>query len=278
MAMTVIDALGANADVEIVCSDIDTKVLATADKDIHDADSRGLSPDQLKRFFLRGSGANAGLMRIKPELRRLVEFRPFNLMAPRWLLGEPFDIVFCLNVMIYFDPPTQRRVLEQMRSVMRPSGLLMTTLGSCIAACLWDRNVIVGGLNHFMLPGGDGSGRYGSYAMEVLINQMMKLGAQRASMEAKIFGGGAVIGGMISSKVGERNTEFVMHYLKTERIPVVSKDVLDIYPRKVCFMPVSGKAMVKRLASGNTEALQAQDRAAAQRAAPETSGGSVDLF
>ena len=171
------------------------------------------------------------------------------------------------------------KVLPGEYFVMNEEILIMTTLGSCIAACLWDRNVKVGGLNHFMLPeGGDGSGRYGSYAMEVLINQMMKLGAQRASMEAKIFGGGAVIGGMISSKVGERNTEFVMHYLKTERIPVVSKDVLDIYPRKVCFMPVSGKAMVKRLASGNTEALQAQDRAAAQRAAPETSGGSVDLF
>ncbi len=123
--------------------------------------------------------------------------------------------------------------------------LVMTTLGSCIAACLWDRTARVGGLNHFMLPeGNDGSGRYGSFAMEVLINQMKKLGARRTSMEAKIFGGGAVIGGMNSSKVGERNTAFVMEYLKTERIPIVSKDVLDIYPRKVCFMPVSGKAMV----------------------------------
>jgi chemotaxis protein methyltransferase CheR len=124
LAMTVIDALGAKADVEIVCSDIDTKVLATADQGVYDADSRGLSPDQLKRFFLRGSGANAGLMRVKPELRRLVEFRPFNLMAPRWSLGEPFDIVFCRNVMIYFDPPTQRRVLEQMHAVLQPRGLL----------------------------------------------------------------------------------------------------------------------------------------------------------
>jgi chemotaxis protein methyltransferase CheR len=124
LAMTAIDALGANADIEIVCSDIDTKVLAAADKGIYDADSRGLTQDQLKRFFLRGSGANAGLMRVRPELRRLVEFRPFNLMSPRWSLGEPFDIVFCRNVMIYFDPPTQRRVLEQMRAVMQPGGLL----------------------------------------------------------------------------------------------------------------------------------------------------------
>jgi chemotaxis protein CheD len=98
-------------------------------------------------------------------------------------------------------------------------------------------------------------------------------------MEAKIFGGGAVISGMSSINVGERNTQFVLDYLKTERIPVVSKDVLDIYPRKVCFLPASGKAMVKRLASSNTEQLLAQDRAAALKARPATTGGgSIDLF
>lgn len=157
--------------------------------------------------------------------------------------------------------------------------LIMTTLGSCIAACLYDRNAKVGGMNHFMLPDGAGdSGRYGSFAMEMLINAMMKKGAMRGSLEAKIFGGGAVIAGMNSINVGERNTQFVIDYLKTERIPIVSKDVMDIYPRKVCFLPASGKAMVKRLASANTDALVAQDRAAAQRAAPVVAGGSVDLF
>lgn len=158
--------------------------------------------------------------------------------------------------------------------------LVMTTLGSCIAACLWDRQARVGGMNHFMLPEGVGdSGRYGSYAMELLINEMMKRGASRLTMEAKVFGGGAVISGMNTMNVGERNTKFVLEFLATERIPVVSKDVLDIYPRKVCFLPFSGKAMVKRLAPTNTEALIAQDRAAAQKAAPAvTGGGSIDLF
>ena len=158
--------------------------------------------------------------------------------------------------------------------------LIMTTLGSCIAACLWDRNARIGGMNHFMLPEGAGdSGRYGSYAMELLINEMMKRGASRLTMEAKVFGGGQVISGMNTMNVGERNTEFVIEYLKTERIPILSKDVLDIYPRKVCFLPASGKAMVKRLAPANAEALVAQDRAAAQRAVPaNTGGGSVDLF
>ena len=158
--------------------------------------------------------------------------------------------------------------------------LIMTTLGSCIAACLWDRNAHVGGLNHFMLPDGDeDSGRYGAYAMELLINEMLKRGAEHASLEAKVFGGGQVVAGMDRLNVGERNTRFVLNYLKTERIPVVSKDVLDIYPRKVCFLPVSGKAMVKRLAATQAAALQAQERSAAQRATPAaTGGGSVDLF
>jgi len=158
--------------------------------------------------------------------------------------------------------------------------LIMTTLGSCIAACLWDRSAHVGGMNHFMLPEGAGdSGRYGSYAMELLINEMMKRGASRMTMEAKVFGGGQVISGMNTINVGERNTDFVIEYLKTERIPILSKDVLDVYPRKVCFLPASGKAMVKRLAPANAEALVAQDRAAAQRAVPATTGGgSIDLF
>ncbi len=158
--------------------------------------------------------------------------------------------------------------------------LVMTTLGSCIAACLWDRTAKVGGMNHFMLPEGAGdSGRYGSFAMELLINEMMKRGAAKSRMEAKIFGGGAVIAGMSTINVGERNTNFVIDYLKTERIPIVSKDVMDVYPRKVCFLPASGKAMVKRLAPTNTDALVQQDRSAIQKVQPIASnGGSVDLF
>jgi chemotaxis protein CheD len=156
--------------------------------------------------------------------------------------------------------------------------LIMTTLGSCIAACLWDRERRVGGMNHFMLPEGSGdSGRYGSFAMDLLIGELVKRGAQRATMEAKVFGGGAVLEGMTSMRVGERNTTFVLDYLRTERIPVVSKDVLEIYPRKVCFLPASGKAMVKRLQPAHAENILAQDRLARERALAR-SAGSVDLF
>jgi len=160
--------------------------------------------------------------------------------------------------------------------------VIMTVLGSCIAACLWDGRARVGGMNHFMLPdgdGGDGSGRYGSYAMELLINEMLKLGARRETMQAKVFGGGQVMAGFTTMNVGERNTKFVLDYLATERIPVVSQDVLDIHPRKVCFFPVTGKALVKRLAHSHPETLAVEERRGnAASVAKSTAGGSVDLF
>jgi len=159
--------------------------------------------------------------------------------------------------------------------------MVMTVLGSCIAACIWDPKVRVGGMNHFMLPEGNGdtSGRYGSYAMELLINEMIKLGARRETMQAKVFGGGQVMHSFTTMNVGERNTAFVLDYLQTERIAVISKDVLDIYPRKVCYFPATGKAMVKRLAHSHPETLETQERkGSAAMVAKATAGGSVDLF
>ena len=124
IAMTVAEALGPSADVQIIASDIDTKVLATAARGVYPVDARGLSPERQRQHFLRGTGANDGFMRIKPELARLIEFRPHNLMDARWSLGEPFDFVFCRNVMIYFDNATQRRVLGQIHAAMKPRGLM----------------------------------------------------------------------------------------------------------------------------------------------------------
>ena len=120
--MTVGEAPGANADVKVIASEIDTKVLATAARGVYAIDARGQSPERQRRHFLRGTGANGGLMRLKPELAKLIEFRPLNLTDARWSLGEPFDIVFCRNVMIYFDNATQRRVLGQIHSAMKPKG------------------------------------------------------------------------------------------------------------------------------------------------------------
>ncbi|MBS0444445.1 MAG: chemotaxis protein CheR [Proteobacteria bacterium] len=124
IAMTVHEALGANPPVKIFASDIDTNVLATAGRGVYPADARGLTPERKRQHFLRGKGDNDGLMRVKPELARMIDFRVHNLMDPRWSLGEPFDFVFCRNVMIYFDAKTQRAVLERMHAVMKPGSLL----------------------------------------------------------------------------------------------------------------------------------------------------------
>ncbi|AVP56883.1 chemoreceptor glutamine deamidase CheD [Pulveribacter suum] len=185
----------------------------------------------------------------------------------------------------FFDHHFQHnavKVLPGEYFVAREQMTIVTVLGSCIAACLWDSRAGVGGMNHFMLPDGDSadtSGRYGSYAMELLINEMMKQGARRETLQAKIFGGGQVMANFTTMNVGERNTRFVQNYLATERIPIVSEDVLDIYPRKVVFFPVSGKVMVKRLAHAHPEAMaQEVVRGNAVSVARATSGGSVDLF
>jgi chemotaxis protein methyltransferase CheR len=125
LAMTVVETLGISAQVRLLCSDIDTQVLAKAQRGVYEADARGLSPAQLQRHFMRGTGSNAGFIRVKPELQRLIEFMPFNLMNKTWSqLGEPFDLVFCRNVMIYFDNATQRQVLKKIHGHMRPGGLL----------------------------------------------------------------------------------------------------------------------------------------------------------
>jgi chemotaxis protein methyltransferase CheR len=124
IAMTLAEGPPATHASRIVASDIDTRVLATAARGVYPADARGLSGERLRQHFLRGKGPNSGLIRVKPDLARRIAFRSHNLMDAQWSLGEPFDVVFCRNVMIYFDTPTQRRVLERIHAVMKPGGLL----------------------------------------------------------------------------------------------------------------------------------------------------------
>jgi chemotaxis protein methyltransferase CheR len=124
LAMTVAESLRRGVAARIVASDIDTRVLATAARAVYPVAAKGLSAERLRRHCLRGTGANAGMMRIKPELVRMIEFRTVNLIGSDWSLGEPFHVVFCRNVMIYFDAATQRRVLEGIHRVMRPGGRL----------------------------------------------------------------------------------------------------------------------------------------------------------
>ena len=125
IVMTACEALGSNPPFKLIASDIDSKVLATAGNGVYRIDSmKGMSQERLQRFFLKGKASNAGMVRVKPELRRLIDFMSVNLIRDDWPFKEPFDVVFCRNVMIYFDAATQRRVLEKIHRVLKPGGLL----------------------------------------------------------------------------------------------------------------------------------------------------------
>ena len=158
--------------------------------------------------------------------------------------------------------------------------MIVTVLGSCIAACLHDRAARVGGMNHFMLPdgAGDASGRYGAYAMELLINELLKRGAQRGRLEAKVFGGGRVMQNFTAINIGEQNAAFIERFLAAERIPVVSRDVLDVHPRKVCFFPATGRALVKKLAAASADPALAEESRYRASIARAPAAGSVELF
>lgn len=123
--MTAMEALGTSAHFKLTASDIDSKVLATASKGVYRFENmKNVSEAQLQKFFLRGKGANSGMVRVKPDLQRFVEFIIVNLIRDDWPFRDMFDVVFCRNVMIYFDAPTQRKVLERIHRVMVPGGLL----------------------------------------------------------------------------------------------------------------------------------------------------------
>ena len=168
--------------------------------------------------------------------------------------------------------------------VTRRDMAVVTVLGSCVSACLRDRISGFGGMNHFMLPGIDGGGpvslsaRYGVHAMEILVNRLLKLGAQRSNLEAKVFGGGNVLRGFVTTTVGERNAEFVLDYLKTEGIRLVGSDLLGVYPRKVYFFPKSGRVLVRKLMSAHHDTIALRERNYANRLKVAPAGGEVELF
>lgn len=161
--------------------------------------------------------------------------------------------------------------------------VLVTILGSCVSACIRDPLLRVGGMNHFMLPDSEmgaetTSARYGSYAMEVLVNDLLKRGAVRNRLEAKIFGGGNVLKGFSATNVGSRNIDFVRRYLGAERIPVVAEDLGNTCPRKIYFFPVTGRVMVKRMEPALTSSELSQERAYQVRLQKQPVQGDVELF
>lgn len=126
IAMTVLETFGANAShVSIVASDLDTNVLATAQKGVYPIERvEKMSPDRLKRFFLKGSGSQEGYVSVRPELKRLIEFQQLNLLEANWRVRGPLDVIFCRNVMIYFDKPTQYKILSRFAPMLQPDGLM----------------------------------------------------------------------------------------------------------------------------------------------------------
>ena len=164
--------------------------------------------------------------------------------------------------------------------------LIVTVLGSCVSACIRDRVTGIGGMNHFMLPdsGADAdspvsaSMRYGTYAMEILINDLLKAGARRENLEAKVFGGGNVLRGFIAINVGQRNAQFVRDYLRAENIRVMAEDLNDIHPRKVYFFPRTGKVLVKKLKQLNNNTLVNREQDYASRLQTTPVAGDVELF
>ena len=164
--------------------------------------------------------------------------------------------------------------------------LMVTTLGSCVCACIRDRVSGIGGMNHFMLPdsGMDKSNpvgksaRYGAYAMEILINQLLKMGAKRSNFEAKVFGGGAVLRGFTVNNVGESNAEFVLNYLQMEKISIAAQDLLDIYPRKVYYFPHTGLVRVKKLKLVHNDTILNREAEYNKRLQHSKLEGDVELF
>ncbi|RGP57164.1 chemoreceptor glutamine deamidase CheD [Pseudomonas abyssi] len=185
----------------------------------------------------------------------------------------------------YFDRQATK-ILPGEYYATSESEVVVTVLGSCVSACVRDRINGVGGMNHFLLPL-DGSAepgkptksaRYGAYAMELLINQVIKLGGKRERLEAKVFGGAAVLRGMLLNDVGKRNATFVTEYLGNERIPIVAADLLQDFPRKVYFFPATGQAWVKRIRHIKNDTIFERERAYRLRVKEDVDSGSVELF
>ncbi|QRQ84332.1 chemoreceptor glutamine deamidase CheD [Cupriavidus oxalaticus] len=180
----------------------------------------------------------------------------------------------------YFDREFGKQAVKLLPNeyyVTREDVVLTTVLGSCVAACIRDEVAGVGGMNHFMLPDDEGGGagadrmlspsmRYGSYALEVLINELLKMGARRERLEAKVFGGGAVLANMTTLNIGDRNADFVLRYLKAEEIRVAAQDLRGPHARRVSYFPVGGLALVRRLTRQDDEVSVARDERALARA------------
>lgn len=167
--------------------------------------------------------------------------------------------------------------------------LIVTVLGSCVSACIRDPIFGIGGMNHFMLPAQKDTSskqwgsnavsaatRYGNFAMEHMINEILKNGGERRNLELKLFGGGKVLAQM--TDVGSRNIEFVLDYVAVEGLRVVAKDLGDIYPRKVVYHPITGKVKIKKLRSLHNDTIVKRETEYLSKLDIEPVESEIDLF
>ena len=188
----------------------------------------------------------------------------------------------------YYDSSSKKNVIKIIPGdyyVTDQDEIITTVLGSCISACIRDVKVGIGGMNHFMVPaqckfstkeGHDLITRYGTYAMEHLINDIYKFGGTRENIEIKLFGAGSVISA--NGDIGEKNILFVREFIQTEGYTVTAEDLGGEFPRKVNYCPVSGKARVKKMRSVHKQTIVQQEMQLQRQMEQTESGGEVDLF
>lgn len=203
-------------------------------------------------------------------------------------MGKPPVLQGFEHIRRYWDHSQQcfvAKILPGEFYVTRGNEAVITSLGSCVSACIRDRVHAVGGMNHFMLPkagdwrgiSGDGpseAARYGSFAMEQLINAILKAGGRREYLEIKLVGGGHVLGDL-KIDIGEKNIRFAQEYIASEGLPVMAADLGGNWPRRVVYFPASGKVRVRKLRS---QQVLSRERAYQEKLGRENIHGEVELF
>jgi chemotaxis protein methyltransferase CheR len=373
---------GGGFSLDLLATDLDTQVLERARGGVYAEETIEPVPAEMqKRFFRRGTGANAGKVRVADALRDCITFKQLNFVEQPWPVQGPFDLVFCRNVMIYFNANTQRGIVESFAQRLRPDGYLFighsetlnglnelyeplrgtiyrrrgpggasapareaaaaepaatparpalaprpapgvsvgrerattlaaatglkvvnviiggvrasrepsqlrTLLGSCVCACLYDPVAKIGGINHFMLPDGMEDHamptRYGVNAMEMLINEVLKLGGDRRRLQAKAFGAAHVLSDAgLSPDVPRKNAKFIKEFLQTEGIPLVSSRLGGSAPVEIMFATETGKALVRALGDSVAREMAREESRfdlEIRKTLTRTPDGSVELF
>ena len=350
-------------DIKILATDLDTQVLAKARKGLYPGESIDtMTPARVKRWFTPAGGALSDDVQISPELQQLVSFKELNFMED-WPFRGPFDIIFCRNVLIYFDKPTQMWVIDRFGEMLREGGhlvighsetlrgrrsdqyqpcgrnvyrragaskleaagsparqqprplhgfdhldrywdaelehyatkikpgeyyvtrddeVIVTVVGCCVAVCVRDPVAQVGGMNHFLLPIGKSGGldsyasSHGMFAMEELVNEILRLGRHKHRLEVKLFGGAGLTTAL--QRVGEANADFAKRFLVEESLASRGGDLGGKVARKICYYPRTGRVQLKKLETLRNQTVQNREQAYLDNLFESHVIGDIELF